>query len=130
MKGRFGPTMVFIAHDLAVGEEHQRSRRGHVPRQGVCELAPSDGIYEQPPSTRTPWSPRRDPATLIPMPGLIDVEIPGDAPSPTDPPSGCRFRPGVRTPMILCAAEVPELRSCGQITSSPCHKPLLADDRR
>ncbi len=108
LKDRFGLTMVFISHDLAVVKNI--SDRVMVMYLGkVCEIAPTDGLYASPfhPYTR---------ALLASIPGntlglpAADELISGELPSPLDPPSGCRFR--TRCPLATdqCAVEEPELR--------------------
>jgi oligopeptide/dipeptide ABC transporter ATP-binding protein len=47
--------------------------------------------------------------------------LPGEPPSPLDPPGGCRFHPRCPHAMARCATEVPVLRPQGAGRSVACH---------
>jgi peptide/nickel transport system ATP-binding protein len=125
MKVRYGLTMIFIAHDLAVVKNI--SDRVAVMYLGkLCEVAPADRLYEQP----------LHPYTLgllqaIPEPDpnarLSTHELLGDPPSPIRPPSGCRFRTRCDRATERCADEEPVMRELlpGQFVA--CHHPVSVD---
>ncbi|HEX5613758.1 MAG TPA: oligopeptide/dipeptide ABC transporter ATP-binding protein, partial [Acidimicrobiia bacterium] len=91
MKERYGLTLVFIAHDLAVVKNV--SDRVVVMYLGkVCEVGPPDLLYRQP---SHPYTAALLAAIPIPDPSIAPAERPvlgGEIPSPVAPPSGCRFR--------------------------------------
>jgi peptide/nickel transport system ATP-binding protein len=111
MKARYGLTLVFIAHDLAVVKNV--SDRVAVMYLGkLCELAPADVLYEAPahPYTRSLLAsiPRPEPGSQPDGPALQ-----GELPSPLDPPSGCRFRTRCPRAAERCAVEEPQMRAIG-----------------
>ncbi|MGH8977073.1 MAG: ABC transporter ATP-binding protein, partial [Acidimicrobiia bacterium] len=88
MKARYGLTLVFIAHDLAVVKNV--SDRVAVMYLGkLCEIGDSERVYEHPahPYTR---------ALMASVPSIDHLPeaaaIPGEVPSAVQPPLGCRFR--------------------------------------
>ncbi|SFJ07134.1 ABC transporter ATP-binding protein [Albimonas pacifica] len=123
LKARFGLTMLFISHDLAVVKNvSDRVAVMHLGR--LCEEAGAEALYSDPahPYTRVLLSaaPRPDP-DAIPKP-LPMAE--GEPPSPIDPPSGCRFRTRCPRAQALCAAEVPPVVPRGAGHGVACHFPL------
>src|SRR3954462_10151825 len=90
MKARFGLTLLFIAHDLAVVKAV--SDRVAVMYLGrLCEVGPSEQLFARP---AHPYTALLIEAIPHPDPALRPSEsVPiGEPPSPIDPPSGCRFR--------------------------------------
>lgn len=125
MKARYGLTLIFIAHDLAVVKNV--SDRVVVMYLGkICELAASEELYERPfhPYTR----------------GLIDAipepdpdarpqtsPLSGDLPSPMNPPAGCRFRTRCPRAQAECGVE-PRFRELAPGHLVACHLPLEGPD--
>ena len=108
MKARYGLTLIFIAHDLAVVKNV--SDRVIVMYLGkVCEVAEPDTLYSNPahPYTQILLASIPEPDPLRP---ITDDRISGELPSPMAPPSGCRFR--TRCPRVqdVCAQVEPEIR--------------------
>ena len=124
MKERYGLTLLFISHDLAVVKNI--SDRVAVMYLGkLCELADSGQIYESPAHPYT--------AGLISSIPVIDTgpscrgqkgALAGEIPSPLDPPTGCRFRTRCRFAQEICAREEPEMRKIGKRHLVSCHFPL------
>lgn len=124
-RDRYGLSMVFIAHDVAVVKNI--SDRVLVMYLGkTCEVLPSDGLERDAlhPYTRLLLAsvPRAghdgdDPETSK----LVAAAQGVDLPSPVDPPSGCRFRTRCAFASERCAAEEPLLRElrAGQFVA--CH---------
>jgi peptide/nickel transport system ATP-binding protein len=122
LKREYHLTLLFIAHDLAVVKNV--SDRVAVMYLGrLCEIAPSDVLYEAPAHHYT--------AALLasavePDPESKRETIPlgGEPPSPINPPSGCRFRTRCPRAEARCAAEVPEMRQIAPGHQVACHFPI------
>ncbi len=123
MKVRYGLTMIFIAHDLAVVKNI--SDRVCVMYLGkVCEVASSDRLYQDPSHPYTNALLRSIPVpdpTVRPDP---TTRIQGELPSPLFPPSGCRFRTRCPSAQERCALEEPTLRDLGDEHYVACHFPV------
>ena len=123
MKERYGLTMLFISHDLAVVKAV--SSRIMVMYLGkVCEIGTPDSIYSKPAHHYT--------AALIESVPLPDPTkrstgspLQGEPPSPMNPPSGCRFRTRCPAASEKCAAEEPELREVTPGQFVACHHPRV-----
>ena len=122
MKARYGLTLVFIAHDLAVVKNI--SDRVAVMYLGkMCEIGRPDEMYAAPahPYTHALLS-------AIPVPDPDDaggaVQLDGELPSPIDPPSGCRFRTRCDRAQDLCASTEPQMAEVGPEHFVACHFPL------
>jgi peptide/nickel transport system ATP-binding protein len=121
MKARYGLTLVFIAHDLAVVKNV--SDRVIVMYLGkICEVAAPDDLYVQPahPYTRILLASIPEPDPLRPIP--TDA-IAGDLPSPINPPSGCRFRTRCPNVIDVCHTVEPEIREFAPNHYLACHNP-------
>jgi len=108
MKARYGLTLVFIAHDLAV-VKHVSDRVMVMYLGKVCEVGSPDALYAAP---RHPYTAAL--LTSIPVPDASvrpgdHPVLTGELPSPIKPPSGCRFRTRCPRAEERCALEEPEL---------------------
>jgi peptide/nickel transport system ATP-binding protein len=122
MKVRFGLTLLFIAHDLAVVKAV--SDRVAVMYLGrLCEVGPSEQLFARP---AHPYTALLIEAIPVPDPDVRPAEsVPaGEPPSPIAPPSGCRFRTRCPRADERCASEVPELRPVATGQYAACHHPL------
>ena len=52
------------------------------------------------------------------------IVLQGEVPSPTDPPTGCRFHPRCRYAQAPCRGERPPLHVVGPGRQVACHFPL------
>jgi peptide/nickel transport system ATP-binding protein len=128
MKKRYGLTLVFIAHDLAVVKNV--SDRVVVMYLGkVCEVGPPDALYASPRHHYTraliDSIPEPDPTRKPDATSALE----GDLPSPIAPPSGCRFRTRCPAATDRCAAEEPQLQAVGEGHFVACHFPLAQGAR-
>ena len=122
MKARYGLTLLFIAHDLAVVKAV--SDRLAVMYLGkLCEVAPTEPLFASPAHPYTALLldaiPRPDPDAALR--GSVPV---GEPPSPIAPPSGCRFRTRCSRATARCGEEVPLLRELAPNRWVACHFPL------
>jgi peptide/nickel transport system ATP-binding protein len=122
MKARYGLTMLFVAHDLAVVKAV--SDRVAVMYLGkLCEIANATELF------RAPMHPYT--ATLLAAIPLPDPDAPrarsipiGEPPSPVSPPSGCRFHTRCPRADARCEHEVPVMRAARPGQQVACHHPL------
>jgi peptide/nickel transport system ATP-binding protein len=128
MKARYGLTLIFIAHDLAVVKNV--SDRVMVMYLGkVCEVSGPDELYEAP---AHPYTAALLSAIPIPDPAVPVVEragIGGEIPSPLAPPSGCRFRTRCPRATERCVEEEPEIRLVRPDHYVACHYPLEVGEK-
>jgi oligopeptide/dipeptide ABC transporter ATP-binding protein len=111
-------TYLFISHDLGVVK--YMSHRIAVMYLGeIVELGPADDLYAEPlhPYTRalisaTPSLDRR---------GSRRIQLRGEPPNPSNPPSGCKFHPRCPLATQLCRDERPPLRRIVAGRWSACH---------
>jgi oligopeptide/dipeptide ABC transporter ATP-binding protein len=125
MKARYGLTLVFIAHDLAVVKNV--SDRVAVMYLGkLCEVAPPDLLYER---AAHPYTAALLSAIPVPDPEVrpegVAERLQGDLPSPISPPSGCHFRTRCPKAQDRCAQEEPVIREVGEGQYVACHFPLV-----
>jgi peptide/nickel transport system ATP-binding protein len=125
LKARYGLTLVFIAHDLAVVKNV--SDRVVVMYLGkICEVAGPDRLYAHPAHPYTEALLRSIP---VPDPAVRPTEqdvVGGELPSPLNPPSGCRFRTRCPYAQQRCADEEPQMREIAPGQYVACHFPLSA----
>jgi oligopeptide/dipeptide ABC transporter ATP-binding protein len=123
MKRRYGLTLIFIAHDLAVVKNV--SDRVVVMYLGkICEVAAPEVLYKQP---AHPYTAALLAAIPVPDPNVTPDErkqVAGEIPSPVAPPSGCRFRTRCPKAQDRCAQEEPEIREIAEGQYVACHFPL------
>lgn len=121
MKERYGLTLIFISHDLAVVKAV--STRIMVMYLGkVCEISSPDELYSNP---RHHYTHALVSSVPIPDPTVAarGSALEGEPPSPMDPPSGCRFRTRCPAATDLCAQEEPQLREVSAGHYVACHFP-------
>jgi peptide/nickel transport system ATP-binding protein/oligopeptide transport system ATP-binding protein len=120
-----GLTLVFIAHDLSV-VKHMCDRVAVMYLGKVVELADGPALYSHP---RHPYTGALLSAVPVPDPRLARertrVVLGGDVPSPTNPPSACRFH--TRCSKFVqghCDVEEPLLEAKQGGNLAACHYPL------
>jgi oligopeptide transport system ATP-binding protein len=119
LQGEFNLTYLIIAHDLSV-VEHISDRVAVMYLGKIVELATDRELYENPshPYTEALLSavPRPDPS--IKKQRII---LPGDVPSPINPPSGCRFHTRCLYAKADCKTDEPPLQDIGGGHYVACH---------
>ena len=121
LQAEFGLSYLFIAHDLAV-VEHICHRVAVMYLGRIVELAPRRALFANP---QHPYTEALLSAVPVPDPDppirRARIILPGDVPSPINPPSGCRFH--TRCPYVFdrCRSESPELREVAPDRYVACH---------
>jgi len=126
LQRRKGLALIFIAHDLAV-VKHISDRVLVLYMGKAMELAESDALYARPghPYTQALLSAIPIPDPRIERDKVLQL-LPGDMPSPIDPPSGCVFRTRCPRAVAICSEDKPALRRLDAQTSAAC---VLAQTR-
>ncbi|WP_376778591.1 ABC transporter ATP-binding protein [Phytoactinopolyspora halotolerans] len=124
LREEFNLAYMFIAHDLATVK--RVSDRVAVMHLGqLAESGPVEQIYAAPrhPYTRALLD---SVPVLDTMTGVVKrpVALPGEPPSPLNPPSGCRFRTRCPRAEDLCAQEEPVRTRVSDRHTVACHFPL------
>ena len=118
LQERRGLAYLFIAHDLRL-VRHVARRVAVMYLGKIVEEAPADELYAKPlhPYTKAllEAAPRRDPSA--PRARVL----PGEPPSPVNPPSGCRFHPRCPIAEPICSREEPLLLPIGEKRRVACH---------
>jgi oligopeptide/dipeptide ABC transporter ATP-binding protein len=123
LQRELGLTYLFIAHDLAL-VEHVSDRVAVMYLGRIVEVAESRDLYRAPrhPYTRALLSavPRPDPVGRETRARIV---LPGEVPSPSDPPPGCSFHPRCPHPRKndTCASVSPVMTGGSRGHFAACH---------
>ncbi|MBX3058640.1 MAG: dipeptide ABC transporter ATP-binding protein [Anaerolineae bacterium] len=124
LKAELGLTYLFIAHDLSM--VRYISDRVAVMYLGkIVEMGSRDDVYDRPyhPYTQALLSaiPIPDPDKEARRERII---LKGEVPSPSNPPTGCRFHTRCQYATEICSQQEPEFRNLGTAVQShmvACH---------
>ncbi|MET8801769.1 dipeptide ABC transporter ATP-binding protein [Streptomyces sp. NPDC004546] len=109
LQSEFDLSYVFIAHDLSI-VRHISDRVGVMYLGRIVEIGRDTEIYDHP---THPYTQALLSAVPVPDPEAREqrerIILSGDVPSPTNIPSGCRFRTRCWKAQERCALEVPAL---------------------
>ena len=121
MRERFRLTYLFISHDLSVVK--------HIcDRVAVMYLGRIVEIGEKREFFKTPLHPYTHALLAsVPEPDPFRKKerniLPGDIPTPLNPPPGCHFHPRCSKAMEVCRKDIPVLRDHGNSHYVACHLP-------
>jgi oligopeptide/dipeptide ABC transporter ATP-binding protein len=107
LQARLGLSYLFIAHDLAA-VAHMSHQIAVMYLGQIVETGEAETVARRP---KHPYTQALFSAALPSHPEEAREEIilPGEVPSPLNPPGGCRFHPRCPFAMERCAQEEPKL---------------------
>lgn len=119
LQQEFKVAYLFIAHDLSV-VAHISDRVAVLYLGQIVELAPTEALFRSPKHPYTEALLSAIPEIDLDNP-LAPIPLAGEIPSPTNPPSGCRFH--TRCPYVQdrCKHEVPALVEHAPGHFAACH---------
>jgi peptide/nickel transport system ATP-binding protein len=119
LQAELGLALLFISHDLAI-VEHMTHRVAVMYLGKIVEIADRRSLFAHPqhPYTRALLS-------AVPIPDPANkrqrIMLKGDVPSPSNPPSGCRFHTRCPYAFDRCRIEEPALTPRGPSQFAACH---------
>ncbi len=119
LQSRFGLTLLLIAHDLAVVEQIS-DRVGVLYLGRLVEVGPTREIFARP---QHPYTVSLLSAVPVPEPGgrRQRIVLPGEPPSPMNPPPGCPFHTRCPIARERCRTEEPPLTEVAPGHRVSCH---------
>jgi peptide/nickel transport system ATP-binding protein len=119
LQKKYDLTYLFVAHDLSV-VEHISDRVAVMYVGYIVEMASTDELYYNP---KHPYTEALLNAIPKPDPRRRHrpIRLPGDVPSPANPPSGCYFHPRCQYAQDICKQDRPPLRDIGNEHWVACH---------
>jgi peptide/nickel transport system ATP-binding protein/oligopeptide transport system ATP-binding protein len=119
LQGQLGLAYIFISHDLAV-VKHIADRILVMYLGRIVESAPADALFSAP---RHPYTRALLSAIPVPQPSARRERLilPGDVPSPIDPPAGCHLHQRCPFAIERCKTERPMLDG-GSPHAVACHR--------
>lgn len=123
LKQKFNLTYLYITHALTVAESVCDSIA--VMYLGkIVEYGDPSVIFKEP---MHPYTQALILSTPIPDPQQkrVRLVLPGEVPSPSNPPPGCRFHPRCSRATDVCATTEPPLKQRGQNRKVACWHPLV-----
>jgi oligopeptide/dipeptide ABC transporter ATP-binding protein len=119
LQKKMGLTYLYISHDLS--SVRQISNTVAVMYLGeIVELSDTDELFDEP---LHPYTIALIQAVPIPDPKakIMRIILPGEVPSPINPPSGCRFHPRCTKAMPICKEKKPEMHEISTDHRVACH---------
>jgi len=116
---KFNASFLYITHDLALAR-HMCDRIAVMYLGKIVEMGPTEKIVYEP---MHPYTNALIEAVPIPDPKAkrIEVVIKGEIPSPTNPPTGCRFHTRCPHTMDVCRKKEPLLKDVNGKHYVACH---------
>ncbi len=125
LRDRLGLSYLLISHNLnVIGRVTDRVAVMYLGQ--IVESGPTAALFRYPahPYTRALLSAN---LTLDPSRQSQRIVLSGELPSPSNPPSGCRFHKRCPLAQPRCASDIPALRAGEAGRSVACHFPLTAE---
>ncbi len=115
-----GLTYLFISHDLSV-VQYISDRIAVMYLGRIVELGTAEQIFS---NARHPYTQALLSSTPLPDPQArrSRIILPGDVPSPLNPPPGCSFHPRCFQALPVCATDEPRLIDVGDNHFVACHR--------
>ncbi len=124
LREEFDLTYLFIGHDLSV-VRHLCHRVAVMYLGKLVEIAEADELFDNP---KHPYTRALLESVPVPDPTLekqrAHYTLPGEVPSPIDPPPGCVFHPRCSLAVASCSQERPSLEELGKGHWAAC--PVVA----
>ncbi|MFQ6085107.1 MAG: ABC transporter ATP-binding protein [Candidatus Bathyarchaeia archaeon] len=122
LQREMGLTYLFISHNLSV-IKHMSDRIAVMYLGKIVEIAQKRDTFE---NRLHPYTEALFSAIPIPNPDAKRKKIilPGDVPSPANPPSGCRFHTRCPYAQKICSEKEPALENMGNGHFAACFFPL------
>jgi len=116
---RMGLTYIVIAHDLAT-VRYLSTRMAVMYLGKIAEYGSSEAVYTE---RLHPYTKALLSAALPSHPdaGGTEIVLPGEVPSPVNPPAGCHFHPRCLYAKEICSQEEPRLESSSTDHMVSCH---------
>jgi oligopeptide/dipeptide ABC transporter ATP-binding protein len=123
LQRKFGMALVFISHDLRI-VRYLSTQIAIMFLGKVVEYGPAETVCSRPMHPYTV-------ALLSSVPGMLSsrhrIVLQGEPPSPSAPPSGCRFRTRCPHAQRICTEIAPALERLPDGREVACHFPGVAD---
>jgi oligopeptide/dipeptide ABC transporter ATP-binding protein len=119
LQSRLGVTYILIAHDLAI-VQHMSTKIGVMYLGNIVEIAESEELYF---NSAHPYTKALLSASLPlhPAEQREEIILPGEVPTPFNPPSACKFHPRCFKARPICAQQAPLLREISGGHLVACH---------
>jgi len=119
LQQRLGLAYIFISHDLAV-VKHIAARVAVMYLGRIVESGEAKQIFAEPRHAYTQAL-----LSAVPVPSAagrrVRTLLPGDPPSPLDPPTGCHLHPRCAHAQDICRRSRPELAAEDDAHATACH---------
>ncbi|WP_433172577.1 dipeptide ABC transporter ATP-binding protein [Actinoallomurus sp. CA-150999] len=126
LQNELGLGYLFIAHDLSV-VRHLSDTVAVMYLGRIVEYGDAAAVYDAPQHPYTSALLSSSPVPKVSARSRERIVLPGDLPSPANPPSGCRFRtrcpigPLVNPERTICAEVEPQLTATAAGQRAACH---------
>ena len=119
LQAQFNLTLLFVAHDLSV-VKHISDRVAVMYLGNLVELADTKTLFRKPAHPYTEALLSAVPKTDL-QSKRQRILLAGDVPSPSNPPSGCKFHPRCQYAKDICKTEVPVWQKNDEGHWAACH---------